>query len=156
MTRDLLRDREDKVLMRPDVTAVPALGDTLAGVRLLGIRRAVRIHLVRTVVLVVALAVLALQTRPDLRAHADAVAHFDCLDGLPDADCVPDDFVPDGQGGGVGAPSVKFVDVAAADAARVDFDIDVGGLEGLGGELLQERDEFSRGHVGGWGLGGEK
>ena len=90
----------------------------------------------RAVVLIVALAVPALQTRPDLRSYADPVADFDGLDFGPDFDCLADDFVADGEGERTLTPSaVDGVHVAATDTAALDADVDVVVAEGFGGEL---------------------
>lgn len=56
-----------------------------------------RTNLVRAVVLVIRLAVLALQAGPDLSADADAIAYFDGGDFVADLDGFTDDFVADAK-----------------------------------------------------------
>ena len=52
----------------------------------------------RAVILIVALALRALQARPYLRTYADTVADLDRLDLVSDFDGVSDDLVADRQG----------------------------------------------------------
>jgi hypothetical protein len=80
---------------------------------ILFIRRSIRINHVRTIVLVVLFAVLALHAGLDLGSDADAVAWFaDCYFGA-DAEDFADYFVADADGGcGEVAPAAGYgVDV---------------------------------------------
>lgn len=56
-----------------------------------------RTNLVGAVVLVIRLAVLALQAGPDLSTDADPVAYFDFGDFIADLDGFADDFVADAK-----------------------------------------------------------
>lgn len=71
---DDVGDGEDEVLVGADVAGVAALANGLVRVHVLGVRRPVRVHQVRAVILVVAFALRALEAAPHLRAHAHAVA----------------------------------------------------------------------------------
>lgn len=88
-----------------------------------------------TVILVLRLANVALETAPDLGAHADAVALLHALDLLADADGAADDFMSDAEGALEIAPAARYgEDVAVADAAALDFHVDICFGEGLGVE----------------------
>lgn len=88
------------------------------------------------VVLVIALALRALQASPHLSANADAVALLDRLDLGADLDGLADDLVAYADGQGRTAPAaVDGVDVAAADAAAFDLDVDIVVAEDFGLEL---------------------
>ena len=52
----------------------------------------------RAIILIVALALRALQARPYLRTHPDTIADLDGLDLVSDLHGVADDFVTDRQG----------------------------------------------------------
>ena len=78
------------------------------------------------VVLVVALALFALQARPYLCSNADSVANLDGLHLVTDLDGLADDLVSDTDWQWAVAPStVNGVDIGPADAAALDTDIDV-------------------------------
>ena len=88
------------------------------------------------VVLVVALALFALQARPYLCSNADSVANLDGLHLVTDLDGLADDLVSDTYWQRAVAPStVNGVDIGAADTAALDTDIDVVVIELLGLEL---------------------
>lgn len=90
----------------------------------------------RAIVLIVALALRALEARPDLRSDADAVADLDRLDGGPDFHGLADDLVADADGRGRVAPAARDgVHVGAADAAALDLDVDIVVTKLLGLEL---------------------
>jgi hypothetical protein len=95
---DGVRYGEGEVLVSSDVRGVPALRYCLIRIGFLGVGCTVgvcgmlsaalteedgpvqRTNLMRAVVLVVTLAVPALQASPDLSSHADSIAHLDRLD----------------------------------------------------------------------------
>lgn len=90
----------------------------------------------RAVILIVALALFALQTRPDLCSHADSVADFDGLHFVTHFDGMANDLVTDTDWERTVAPStVNGVDIGTADTAAFDTDIDVVLVELLGLEL---------------------
>jgi hypothetical protein len=89
-----------------------------------------------TIVLVLGLAEVALQTRLDLSADADAVTLSDAADVLAHADCAADNLVADAEGALEIAPAARHgVHIGAAHAAGIDFDVDIVVLKGLGLEL---------------------
>lgn len=93
-------------------------------------------NLVRAVVLVLVLAVGALEAGPDLRTHADAVALLDGLDVLAHPDGLADDLVAYAEGSlKLSPPAGDGVDVGPAHAAALDLDVNVGLGKGLGLEL---------------------
>jgi hypothetical protein len=107
------------------------MGD--APVLVLGV---VRVDEVRAVVFVGILADIALEAGPYLGADADTIALLDVLDVLSDVDGTADDFVADTEGAFKISPSAgDRVDVRAADAAALDFDVDVVVFERLGFQL---------------------
>ena len=117
--------------MCANMARIPALRD-----RAVGVRRAKRIDRVGAIVLLVCLAVLARQVGADLRTNTHAVADLDGLHVLADLDSLADDLVADANGERAAAPAaVDGVDIAAADAAAVDGDVDVAVFEGLELEL---------------------
>ena len=90
----------------------------------------------RAVVLVVALALFALQARPDLCSHADSVADFDGLHFVTHFDGLANDLVTDTDWERTVAPStVNGVYIGAADATALYTDVDVVVVELLGLEL---------------------
>lgn len=104
--------------------------------------------LVRAIVLIVALALLALETGPDLGADTDTVALLDGLDGLADLDGLAYDLVSHTDGQGCATPTtVDGVDIGAADTAALDLDVDVVVAEdfGLEGLLLDCSEWLGRG-----------
>lgn len=91
---------------------------------------------VGAVVLVVALALRALETRPNLSANTDAVALFYILDAFAHLDCLADDLVAYADRSVSLAPTAgDSVNIGAADTAALDLDVDVIITEGLGLEL---------------------
>jgi hypothetical protein len=117
------------------MTAVTALGDTLAWIRLLGIRGTIGVYLMGAVVLIVTLAIFAFETSPDLCADANSVANLDGLDILSHFHSATDYFVANSERSWVVAPSIELMYIRATDATGLDSDINVGGLEDFGGEL---------------------
>ena len=89
------------------------------------------------VVLIVILAVITLQARPNLSSYAHSVADLDCLNFVADCDRMTDDLMTDAYRQGSFAPtSVDQVYIAAADTTAFDLDIDVVVAELLWFELL--------------------
>lgn len=94
------------------------------------------INLMHAISLIVVLALLALQTRVDLGADADALALLDQRHFGPDPHRFPDDFVAAAEGEVLGAPAAgDGVHVGAADAAGFDLHVDIVVFEWLGFEL---------------------
>jgi hypothetical protein len=90
----------------------------------------------RAIILIPALTVLTLETRPNLRSHPDSIPNLDGLDLGTDFNRFTDDLVPDAQGHGRITPAAgDGVHVGAADTAADDADVDVPGSEDFGGEL---------------------
>lgn len=90
----------------------------------------------RTIVLVVALALRALETGPDLGADTDTIALLDVLDGLADLDRLPDNLVAYADRGmGLAPAAGDGVDIGTADAAALNLDVDVVVAKDLGLEL---------------------
>ena len=90
----------------------------------------------RAIVLVVALALLALQARPDLSTNAASVTNFDCLDFGANLDGLTDYFMANtDRHRSLAPPAVDCVDIRAADAAAVDLDVNVVVIELLCFEL---------------------
>lgn len=97
-----------------------------------------RTNLVWAIVLVVAFALRALQAGPDLSTDADTVALLDGLDLGADLDGLADDLVADADGQRCTTPAaVDCVNIATADTAALDLDVDVVVAEDLGFELEQ-------------------
>lgn len=91
----------------------------------------------RAIVLIVALALRALQAGPDLSANANAISLFDSLDLRANLDGLADDLVTDADWQRTSAPTtVDGVDVTAAHAAAFDLDIYIIVTEDLGFELV--------------------
>ncbi len=89
-----------------------------------------------TVVLVVALALFALQARPDLGSNTDAVSVFAAGHLVASFDDMANDLVTDTDGQRNFTPaSVDAVDVRAANAAALDLNVKIVGAELLGFEL---------------------
>lgn len=72
------------------------------------VRRVVGVDHVRAVVLVGILTLGALETSPDLRADANAVALLDLLDVLADFDSLANDFVSYAEGTFVFTPAAGY------------------------------------------------
>jgi hypothetical protein len=88
------------------------------------------------VILVVALALWALQAGPDLSTNTDSVADLDSLDLGADLDGMTNNFVTDADRHGSFTPAaVDSVDIGAADATAFNLDVDVIVTKLLGLEL---------------------
>lgn len=91
----------------------------------------------RAVVLVLALAEVALQTRPDFSTDTDAVSLLDERHCLADSDGLAYDLVADAEWPLEVAPAAGHcVHVGSADTAALDLNVDIMVLERLGRELL--------------------
>ena len=92
--------------------------------------------MVRAIVLVIALALRALQAGPDLSANANAVALLDGLDLGPDLDSLANNLMSyaDRQRGTPPA-AVDGVYITTADAAALNLDIDIVVAKDFGFEL---------------------
>ena len=78
------------------------------------------------IILVVVFALLAFEARPDLSADSNSVSDLDRLHLVANLDCMSNDFVADDEWEGSFAPAaIDGVDIATADAAAVNLDIDV-------------------------------
>jgi len=92
---------------------------------------------VGAVVLVVTLALRALQASPDLSSHAHSVALFDGLNLGSDLDGFANDLVSDTDWEWCITPStVDGVDVTTTDTTAFDLDVNVVVSKTLGFELL--------------------
>ncbi len=90
----------------------------------------------RAVVLVVTLALRALETSPDLSTYTHTISDFYCFHFGPDFDGMTDDLVADADGQWYLAPAaIDAVDVGATDTAALDLDVDIMVTELLGFEL---------------------
>jgi hypothetical protein len=88
------------------------------------------------VVLVIALALLALQTRPDLSANTHAVSDLDAGDLVADLDSMANDLVANADRKRNFAPApVDGMDIRGTHAAALDLNIDIVGAKLLGFEL---------------------
>jgi hypothetical protein len=88
------------------------------------------------VVLVIALALLALQARPDLSSNTHAVSDLDAGDLVTDLDSVANDLVANADRKRNFAPApVDGVDIGGTHAAALDLDIDIVGAKLLDFEL---------------------
>jgi hypothetical protein len=88
------------------------------------------------VVLVVALALLALQARPDLSSHTDTVSDLAAGHLIADLDSMADDLMANADRKRDFAPAAgDGVNVGSADTTTLDLDVDVVGAELLGFEL---------------------
>ena len=93
-------------------------------------------NLVRTVVLVVRFAKLALQTGTDLGTNTNTVSNLDGCHLVADFDGLTDDFVTDADWERAIAPTTSDgMDIRAADSAALNFDVDVSIFELLWFEL---------------------
>lgn len=80
----------------------------------------------RTVVLVVRLANLALQTGTDLSANTHTVSNLDGCHLITYFDSLADDFVTDANWEGAITPTASNgMDIRAANSAALNFDVDV-------------------------------
>lgn len=112
MRWDRIRDWEDEVLVASDVRCVTTLRYGLLWASLLGVRGAVGINLVWAVVLVVALALWALQASPDLSTNTSTVANLECRDFGANFYDLADHFVTDSdRGWGVTPTASDGVDI---------------------------------------------
>ena len=90
----------------------------------------------RTVVLVVRLAKLALQTGTDLSTNTNTVSNLDGCHLVADFDSLADDFVTDTDWERAFAPAASDgMDIGAADSAALNLDVDVTVFELLRFEL---------------------
>ncbi len=90
----------------------------------------------RTVVLVVRLAKLALQTGTNLSANTDTVSNLDRCYLITDFDSFADNFMSNAYWERTIAPAASDgMDIRAADSAAFNFDVDVTIFELLGFEL---------------------
>lgn len=106
---------------------------TLRGVSGIQIRRTIGINLVLTVRLIVVLALLTLQARIHLRTDTNTLTDLGESDLVANLDDLADDLVADGEGVGTAAPVAgDGVQVAGANAAALDLDINVVRTEGAG------------------------
>ena len=97
----------------------------------------------RAVILVVALALRALEASPDLSTDANTITDFAGCHGISNLDGLADDLVADADGQRCLAPSsINCVDIGTADTAALDFDIDVIFAELLGFELRTKVSPF--------------
>jgi hypothetical protein len=88
------------------------------------------------IVLIVALALRALEASPDLSTNANAVADLASCHGISDFNCFPDDLVTDTDWQRRLTPaSVDGVDIRPADTTTLDLDINVVFSELFGLEL---------------------
>lgn len=93
-------------------------------------------NLVRAVVLVVALALWALQASPDLSTHTNTVALLDRLDLRADLDGLAYNLMPDTDRKWRATPSaIDGVHVGSADTAAFNLDINVVVTKDFGFEL---------------------
>jgi hypothetical protein len=82
------------------------------------------------VILVVALALLALQARPNLRSNTDTVPNLDAGHLVADLDSMANDLVSNADGKRNLAPASRNgVNIRGAHPAALDLDVDVVGAE---------------------------
>ena len=95
----------------------------------------------RTVVLVVRFAKLALQASTDLSANTDTVSDLDSCHLVADLDGFTDDFVTDADWERAIAPTASDgMDIRATDSAALNFDVNVTIFELLRFELGMRSD----------------
>ena len=93
-------------------------------------------NFVWAVVLLIRFADLAFEAGLDLSAYADTIADLDGGHFWPHLDSLSDDFMPDAEWQRtIAPPSIDGVDIASADAASFDLDVDVTIFEWLWLEL---------------------
>lgn len=104
----------------------------------------IRINLVWAVVLVIGLALWALQARPDLSSDTDTISHLDSGDLVSNLDGLSNDFVTSTNswvlvyGKLAVAPTASdCVDIGTADTTGVNENVDISITELLWLELLQ-------------------
>ena len=91
------------------------------------------------VVLVVALALLALQTRPDLSSNTNTIPDLCAGDLVADLDSLANDLMSNTDGQGDFAPSSSdSMNIRATDTTALNLDVNVVGAELLGFELPTE------------------
>ena len=91
---------------------------------------------IRAVVLVVRLAIAALQAGSDLRAHANTITNFAGGDFISNANCPANDLMSHTDWHRRLSPAtIDRVHVGTADTTSIDFDINVTVLEWLCFEL---------------------
>ena len=91
----------------------------------------------RTVVLIIRLAKLALQAGADLGSHSNAVSNLDRGHFVADFDGLANDFMTDTDWERAVTPAAgDCVDIGAADPAAFDLDVDVAVFELLRFELI--------------------
>jgi len=72
------------------------------------------------------LAVLALETGPDLSTHTSSITFLQCSDLRPNLDDLTNDFVTDTDWcGSITPPSSDGVNIRTADTAALDLDVDI-------------------------------
>lgn len=80
----------------------------------------------RTVVLVIRLAKLAVQAGTDLSANTDTVSNFHGCDLIADFDRLADNFMTDADWERAVAPAaIDSMNIGAADTAALNFDINI-------------------------------
>lgn len=122
--------------MGADMAGVAALRDGA-----IGVWGAIGVDRFGTVVLIIALTLLALHAGLDLSSDADAIADFDGGDLGPDFDGFTNDFVSDAEREGDFSPAAgDAVNIRAADAAAFYQDVNVVVFEGLWFELERYQD----------------
>ena len=90
----------------------------------------------RAVVLLIRLAKLALQARPDLSADTNTVPHLDGAHFVTDLNGLANDFMANADWKRALSPSASnSVDIGAANAAAFDLDVNITVLELLRLEL---------------------
>jgi hypothetical protein len=104
------------------------------------IRRSICIYQVRTVVLLVSLAVVTGQVCPNLRANSNTITNFDSLHFGAYFDCLPNDLVTYTQRSRKFAPSsADGVNIRATYPASVDSNINIIVFERLEFELYRRQ-----------------
>ena len=99
----------------------------------------------RTIVLIVTLALWALQASPDLSANTNSIADLSCLDFGSDLDSTADNFVADADRERSFTPAaIDGVDVGTTDAAAFDLDVDVVVTEFLCFELRISQNQLAQ------------
>lgn len=90
----------------------------------------------RTVILIIRLAKLALQTGTDLSANTNAISNLDGCHLVADFDSLANDFMTDTDGERAVAPTASDgMDIRAADSAALNFNVNITVFELLRFEL---------------------